>query len=207
MEKARWLPLLILMVGSAAIWPLRHWLTAEQIAARSPGQTGVAALFLLALYVVKSLSVAFPLSVLEAAAGLLFPFPVALAVNLGGVLLAHTLPFLLGRQGQQGLNALIARYPQLSALQADALQPGKTVFLLRLAGAAPGDLVSLYLGAAGLPLRAYLLGGFLGSFPRVVAATLLGAALCEIGTSRFWLSLLPGALLTTLSFFLWRRWK
>ena len=83
----------------------------------------------------------------------------------------------------------------------------RTVFLLRLGGAAPGDLVSMYLGAAGLPPLSYLAGGILGSLPRVAAATVLGASLWAFGTPRFWLSLLPGAVLTVCSLLLWRIWK
>ena len=207
MKKRWWLPLLILCIGVIIVWPMRDSLTAESIAARSPRQAGLAAAFLLLLYALKSLSVAFPLSGLEAAGGLLFPFPLALAVNLCGVLLAHTLPFLLGRQERADFDTLTARHPQLARLRPDPQHPGQTVFLLRLAGAAPGDLVSLYLGAAGLPFRAYLLGDFIGSIPRVAAATLVGSALWDMGSPRFWLSLLPGAVLTGLSFLLWRFWR
>lgn len=207
MGKRWWLPLLILCAGVIAVWPMRDSLTAEAIAARSPRQFGLAAGFLLLLYGAKSLSVAFPISALEAAGGLLFPFPLALAVNLCGVLLAHILPFLLGRREQTGLETLIARYPKLATLSPDSRRPGQSVFFLRLAGAAPGDLVSLYLGASGVPLRAYLLWDFVGSLPRVAAATLLGSALWDIGSSRFWLSLLPGAAMTVLSFILWRTQK
>lgn len=206
MGKYRWVPLAVLMAGTLALWPLRDRLTAEHIAAWSPREAGLAVVFLLVLYAVKSLSVAFPLSALEAAVGLLFPLPAALAVNLLGVLTAQVIPFFLGRREQAGLANLTARHPRLAALRPGD-RPGRAVFLLRLAGASPGDLVSLYLGAAGVPLRAYLTGGVLGSLPRVAAATVLGAALWEIGSPRFWLSLLPGAALTALSFVLWRLWK
>lgn len=204
MTKRWWLPLVILCVGAAAVWPVRQYLTAESIAALSPRQVWLAAIFLWVLYALKGLSVAFPLSALEAAGGLLFPFPAALAVNLAGVLAAQTGPYLLGRRQQQDLDTLSARWPQLPA---PSHHPGRTVFLLRLAGAAPGDLVSLYLGAAGVPWGAYLGGGILGSLPRVAAATLLGAALWEFGSPRFFLSLLPGAALTALSLLLWRLWR
>ena len=139
MRKRWWLPLAVLCAGALALWPLRDHLTAEAIAARSPRQAWLAALFLLGLYVLKGLSMAFPLTALEAAGGLLFPFPAALAIN-----------------------------------------------------------------TAGVPWRAYLAGGVLGSFPRVLAATWLGAALWDIGSPRFFLSLLPGAGLTLLSLLLWR---
>ena len=206
MGKYRWLPLAVLLAGTLALWPLRDRLTAERIAAWSPRESGLAVVLLLALYAAKSLSVAFPLSALEAAGGLLFPLPAALAVNLLGAVTAQIIPFLLGRREQAGLETLTARHPRLAALRPGD-RPGRTVFLLRLAGASPGDLVSLYLGAAGVPLRAYLTGGVLGSLPRVAAATVVGSALWEIGSPRFWLSLLPGAVLTGLSFVLWRLWK
>jgi uncharacterized membrane protein YdjX (TVP38/TMEM64 family) len=203
MKRFRRLAPLILAAGALALWPLRAHLTADRIAAWSPRQAALAGLFLWALYAVKSLSVAFPLSALEAAGGLLFPFPAALAVNLLGVMTAQIIPFLLGRREQTELAQLLLRYPRLEALQ-PRRRPKETVFLLRLAGAGPGDLVSFYLGAAGIPPNAYLTGGFWGSLPRVAAATVLGSALWEFGSPRFWLSLLPGAVLTGISLFLWR---
>lgn len=206
MRKHWWLPLTVLVLGTAALWPLREQLTPAGIAALSPRQSGLTVIFLWALYALKGLSVAFPLTALEAAGGLLFPFPAALAVNLGGVLLAQGAPYLLGRRQRSELTNLADRWPWLVSV--DLTQhPGRSVFLLRLAGAAPGDLVSLYLGAAGVSWGAYLAGGLLGSFPRVAASTLLGAALLEAGSPRFFLSLLPGAALTLLSFLLWRRWR
>ena len=206
MGKYRWLPLAVLLAGTLALWPLRDRLTAERIAAWSPRESGLAVVLLLALYAAKSLSVAFPLSALEAAGGLLFPLPAALAVNLMGTVTAQIIPFLMGRREQAELETLTARHPRLAALRPGD-HPGRTVFLLRLAGASPGDLVSLYLGAAGVPLRAYVTGGALGSLPRMAASTIVGAALWEIGSPRFWLSLLPKAALTGLSLLLWRVWR
>lgn len=203
-----WLSLLLLLLAAAAAWIFRRQLTAEAIAARSPKQMGVAVCFLLSLYAIKSLSVAFPLSALESAGGLLFPLPAALAVNFCGVAITQTLPYLLGRREQDGLAAITAQYPLLASLgQPDMRYPGRTVFLLRLAGVSPGDLVSLYLGAAGIPWRAYLSGGLLGSLPRVASATLLGTALWNIGGTQFWLSLGASAALTALSLCLWRFWR
>lgn len=208
MKKWRWLPLLLLCIGTLALWPRRGALTAQRIAARSPRQAWLAAVFLLGLYGVKSLSVVFPLSALEAAGGMLFPFPAALAVNLCGVAVAHTAPYLLGRREQGGLAALVDSHPQLAALgRPGSVRPGRTVFLLRLAGASPGDLVSMYLGAAGVPWQAYFAGGLLGSLPRVASATLLGAALWDVGGPRFWLSMGVGAALTALSLALWKVWR
>lgn len=208
MAKRWWLPLLLFAFGALALWPLRHTLTAQAIAAGSPKQMAWAAAFLLLLYAAKGVSVVVPLSVLEAAGGLLFPFPAALAVNFAGVMLTQAGPYFLGRREQAGLLALEERCPRLLPLaRPAATQPARTVFLLRLGGVSPGDLVSFFLGAAGVSGRAYFSAGFLGSLPRIVAATALGSALWEIGGRRFWISMLAGTVCSAISLLLWRRWR
>ena len=190
--------------GALAAWYFREDLTARAIAQRSPGQGLAAAAFLIGLYALKGLSLTFPISALTAAGGLLFPYPAALAVNLAGVAAAHLGPFLLGHRQEGGLEALTARYPKAAALRPPPDHRWRTVFLLRLAGATPGDLVSLYLGAAGVPLGTYLTAGLLGAAPRVAVATALGASLWSPGSPRFWTSLGLSAALTVLAAALWR---
>lgn len=202
--KKRWWPLLLPLVLAAALWPLRRSVTAEAIAAWTPGQAGLAAVVLLALYTIKGLTAALPLAVLEAAAGLLFPFPAALAVNTCGVAAAQAGPYLVGWRQRDSLSTLTARHPRLAFLEEEAATT-RRVFLLRLAGVLPGDLVSLWLGAAGTPCRAYFAGGLLGSLPRVLSATALGAALWDLGGRRFWLSCAFGWALTVAAVLVWGR--
>ena len=199
-----WLAALLFLAVLAVWWPLRRQLTAEAIARRSPHQTLLAAAFLLGLYVLKSLTLCVPMSALTAAGGMLFSLPAALAVNLCGAAAAQTAPFLLGRRRRQDLDTLRRRHPKAAELC--RLEPGErwtSVFLLRLGGAAPGDLVSLLLGAADVPYGTYLSAGILGAAPRVAAATMLGAALWSPGSPRFWLSLGVGAVLTALAAAVW----
>jgi len=203
--KKHWWALLLPLALGAALWPCRHALTAESIAAWTPGQSWLAAAALLALYVAKGLTAALPITVLEAAAGLLFPFPAALALNICGVAAAQAAPYFLGRRQRASLSALTARYPRLAALEADSRDPGRQVFLLRLAGVLPGDLVSLWMGAAGTPWRAYFIGGLLGSFPRILSATVLGTTLWDLGGRRFWLSCVFGWALTGTALLLFGR--
>ena len=199
-------PLLVLAAGAAALWPFRHQLTAEAIAAFSPRQTVLAASFLVGLYALKSLSVCFPMSALTAAGGLLFPFPLALAVNLCGTGVAQTIPFFLGRREQVGLEALAERIPRVAGVcRAQAENPWLSVFLLRLAGASPGDVVSLYLGAVRLPYGPYLAGSLLGLCPTMAAVTVLGDSAADPGSPLFWLALAASAAVVLVSFGVCRR--
>ena len=205
--KSRWyVPVLLWAALALALWPCRRYLTGEAIAAWTPRQAWLAALALLGLYAVKGLTAALPITALEAAGGLLFPLPAALAVGVCGAAAAQAVPYALGRRRREGLSALAERVPGRKALETGK-SPGRQVFLLRLAGVLPGDLVSLYLGAAGTPWRAYFAGGLLGSFPRVLSATVLGAALWDLGGPRFWASCVFGWALTAAALLVWgRQW-
>ncbi|WP_295766247.1 TVP38/TMEM64 family protein [uncultured Oscillibacter sp.] len=204
MRRRWWIPALLWAALSLALWPLRGSLTGEAIAAWTPRQAWLAAMVLLGLYVVKGLTAALPITALEAAGGLLFPLPAAMALGMCGVTAAQAAPYLLGRRRQEDLSALAEQHPVLRALEPGEA-PGRRVFLLRLAGVLPGDLVSLYLGAAGTPWRAYLAGGLLGNSPRVLSATVLGAALWDLGGARFWASCIFGWALTAAALLLWGR--
>lgn len=198
----RWWIILLPALCALVVWPARGQFTAEAIAGWTPGQSWLAAALLLGLYALKGLSMVIPLSALTAAGGLLFPYPAALAVNLTGVAAVQAIPYLLGRRGGMPERLRVRLEGMVSAVRTE--QTGRTVFLLRLAGALPGDLVSMFLGAAGVPGRAYFLPGLLGSLPRVACATTLGAALWDIGGRRFWLSLAAGAAMTAAAAVIWR---
>lgn len=160
-------PLLVLAAGAAALWPFRHQLTAEAIAAFSPRPDGSGG-------VVPGGAVRpqEPLRLLShvrphGGGGTAVSLPPALAVNLCGTGVAQTIPFFLGRREQGGLEALAERIPRVAGVcRAQAENPWLSVFLLRLAGASPGDVVSLYLGASGTPYGTYLSAGLLGGLPR-----------------------------------------
>lgn len=185
-------------------WFCRAGLTPEAVSAWTAGQTWLAALALLGLYALKGLTAALPSTALAAAAGLVLPFPLALGTNLCGAAAAQAGPYLVGLRKQGALEELAARYPRFAALERAAAE-GREVFLLRLAGVLPTELVSLWLGAAGTPWRAYFAGGLLGSFPRVLAATVLGAALWDLGGMRFWASCVFGWALTGAALAVWGR--
>lgn len=96
---------------------IRGGFSVEDILSYAPRNVWLAAGFLLLLYLAKCLSVAFPIIVLQVAAGHLFAPAAALALNVLGLAVDLTVPFWIGRFSGSGLTTrLLARYPRLDGL-------------------------------------------------------------------------------------------
>ena len=79
-----------------AVWK-RDELSVQNISRLVTENVALSALILLLLYALKSLSVAFPIAVLEVVAGIVFPLPIALLLNLIGLVIVLTIPYHIGR--------------------------------------------------------------------------------------------------------------
>ena len=72
---------------------------------------------MLALFAVKSLSIFLYSGLLYAASGVLFPLPVAIAVNLAGTAVMVSLPYWLGKKlGSQAVQYILHRWPKSAML-------------------------------------------------------------------------------------------
>ena len=93
-------------------WGQLRGLTAAELLNYLPASVPLAALSLIGLHGLKSLSLVFPLAVLQVAGGLLLPTGWAFAVNLAGMLVSLSLPYGVGRfTGNQLWRWLCARFP------------------------------------------------------------------------------------------------
>lgn len=105
----RLLPL-VLCLAMVVFCIIRGGFSVEDILSYAPRNVWLAAGFLLLLYLAKCLSVAFPIIVLQVAAGHLFAPAAALALNILGLAVDLTVPFWIGRFSGSGLTArLLAR--------------------------------------------------------------------------------------------------
>ena len=187
----RLLPL-VLCLAMVAFFIIRGGITVEDILNYAPDNTWLAVVFLLLVYAAKSLSVAFPIIVLQIAAGHLF------------------VPYGIGRFSGSGLTVrLLVRYPQIDGLIKS--QEGHYLFLsffLRVIYLLPGDVVSMYFGSIHAPYPTILLGGLLGGLPSLLAATLLGASVSQVGSPAFWVALGVTAgvsAISLLGYLLWQK--
>lgn len=184
------LPLLICIVIIVLFLASGNDITVQTVLSYTPESPFAAAMVILLFYALKSVSFVFPIAILQIAAGHLFPTPAALFINFLGRAITLSIPYWIGRfSGSDVINSLQEKYPKIKEIfDRQGRNPVFISFLLRTFCFLPGDAVSLYLGAAGIPFPYYLAGGILGTAPGVVLATLLGSSITEPGSPAFWLS-------------------
>ena len=148
------------------------------------------AVLLLLLYAIKSVTVFFPLLVLEAAVGFMFPLPIALQLNFIGILIDLSIPYYMGHKaGEKVVDKILTKYPRFSILLKKQQHHAFFLcFFLRALGCLPGDVVTMYFGDTRVPFWQSLAGGVLGVLPGMILATVLGINLKDPTSPGFWIS-------------------
>ena len=181
----------------------------EDILSYTPDNKLFAALFMVAMYAFKSLTVFFPIILLNIAGGFLFPPLYAIIVNSIGVIAELTIPYWIGRvSGSNYAGRFLAKHPKLSEImEKKANNSFFKAFFLRVIALFPGDAISMYLGAMKLPFGIYLLGSFLETFPSMVAATLVGTSITDPTSPMFWISIISTVSISLISVLIYRIWS
>lgn len=206
MRAARILPFVLILVLVVLYLIYRDDISVEKLLTYTPDNLWLAALVFMGLYAVKSLSVFFPLVVLYAAAGLLFPVPAALAVNLAGLVVSLSIPYGIGRfSGTDMMDRLEQKYKKIGQL--NALKQDSELFFaffLRIVQVLPGDVVSMVLGATRMTYWKYMEGSLLGMLPIMAATTMAGSAMAEPTSPEFLVTAAIVVVLSIGSFVLWK---
>ena len=176
----------------------------------SPEDPVLAAILILILYALKSATLFFPLIIIEIATGYLFPHEIALGVNLFGMLIILTVPYLMGKtRGIHRIQQLIQKYPRFQVILDKQAESSRFLcFFLRIISCLPGDVVTMYLGAVGIPFEQNLVFGLLGLLPGMILATLMGSSIQDPSSPMFWLSAISlgvTAVLSLLLYYLYQR--
>lgn len=168
----------------------RKDLSPEEIARFTPENRWLAAVVMLGLFALKSLSIVVYSGLLYAASGLLFPLPAAIMLNLMGTVIMVSLPYRVGRRmGASAVESIRAKYPKTEAIH--NLREGNDflfAFLTRMVRL-PSDVVSLYMGAIQVEYKKYLLGSLLGLLPHMITFPIMGMNIGKIHSPGFVLSL------------------
>lgn len=197
----KYIPLGLCLVCILFFLCTRREFSVESILQYSPKSPFLAACMMLLLYAGKSMSIVFPMMVLQIVGGHLFPTPVALLVNILGMVVLLTLPYWVGYfSGSELIAKLMKKYPKLAmAVEYQQQDSFFVTFFLRVISILPGDVVSMYFGATKVPFWTYLWGSSLGTVPGVITATLMGSALTDPTSPMFIVSGLLTVFLSVLS--------
>lgn len=206
----RCLPLLGMAGALLWLWLSGEKLSVDTVLSYTPELPLLAALFLLLLYGLKSLSLTLPILLLDSVCGVLFPLPVAVLVATLGTAITLTIPYFIGRgAGPDMTEKLQQKHPRLRELrEMRSRNELFLAFLIRIVGILPCDVVSLYLGNTRLPFPKYLLGGVLGFLPDIITATVVGMKADDRSSPWFWGAIAVNLLVaggSTLFYTLYRR--
>lgn len=194
----RALPLCLMLVAVGVGIYFLPMFTTQELMEIAPSNIIIAILVILAAYAVKSLAIVFPILAIYIASGLMFPMPLALAVNIIGALINAAIPYFIGRYScSVTVEKLIEKHPNIK--KADSWTKRNSVlsvYILRIVGFLPGDVVSMFCGASGVKMFPYFLGSLLGKLPVLILATIMGTQVQNMLSLQF---LLPFAALVLLS--------
>ena len=184
--------------------------TLEGILSYTPRQPLLAALVLWGLFAVKSLSIFLYSGLLYAASGILFPLPVAIAVNIAGTAVMVSIPYWLGKKlGSQAVQYILHRWPKSVMLR--DLRSGSDFFfvlIVRLLGILSADVVSGYMGAVGVRYKDYLPACLLGFLSACILFPIMGMSLSDIRSPQFLIAAsiqLAEMLISCVTFHFYRR--
>jgi len=188
----------------------QHHITMEEILSWQPENLVLAAVVLLCFFAVKSASVFIPLMIPQILAGHLYSRDMALLINLLGLVIVMSVPYWIGKGlGNAKMEQLLQKYPKIqSILKAQDDNQMAFCFMLRACCVPPADMVTMYLGATGMPYLTNVIGGTLGSFPSMVLTTFLGANIRNPESPAFWKALalnVVWVILSGLGFYLFKK--
>lgn len=143
------------------------------------------------LYSVKIFMLAIPVSFVNIAAGIVFSPIQAVLVNLAGIFLELTVPFILGRFfGQSFVEKIASKKKAKRKFNLDINIKGKahsfkSVLIIRLIPIFPVDVVSAFIGTTNLCYKKYIASSMLGLLPRTVCYSFIGNGIYDHSSLKF----------------------
>ncbi len=173
----------------------RERFSVDEVLRYSPANPALAAMTMLLLFALKSVSIVIYCGILYAADGILFPLPVAILLNIIGTAIMVTIPYFIGRQSGKDLSQkILSRFPKAGLIKAFR-DKNDFIFTLvaRSIGFLPCDIVSLYFGACQTNYPKYLAACIVGMLPSIVTLPIIGTNASNIGSPQFIISICVNA--------------
>ncbi|MEG2915513.1 MAG: VTT domain-containing protein [Oscillospiraceae bacterium] len=206
MKKKKYMLSLILILPIACIAlyyiiPLLRNITVQDILGYLPDNLYIAFWIIISLYALKSVSIFFPIIVLNIAVGSIYSLKMALLINTIGSIIAVTVPYLIGIIcSEKWTYKLQKKFKKIDLIEQYRCN-NQVIFtyLTRAVGFLPCDVLSWYMGNRHMNYFQYLIGSLLGMLPSMIINTIFGDRLAN-GVSKEIIIL--AAILIMISFFI-----
>lgn len=171
------LPFVMIVVVIAIYLITGKGFTVETLLEYAPENYFWATIFILVLYAAKSFSVILPVSILNIAAGIIFPIVPALLLNTAGIAVCIVVSYFIGYYASSDyVEKQIAKYPKIGEfVKKQQKNEWFISYFLRVLPISC-DMVSIYLGSLKTSFHKYFFAGMIGSLPGIVSSTVFGAS-------------------------------
>ncbi|MGN0608310.1 MAG: TVP38/TMEM64 family protein [Oscillospiraceae bacterium] len=170
-------PFAMIAVCAVLYFTVFRNVTVEQLLRYTPENIWLAAVVIIGMFSLKSLTFFFPMLVIVTACGSAAPnIWAALLINTIGVFCMMNIPYLIGRFAQREfVEDFIAKHKKMQAVQ-DIKMSNEIffIFFLRIINCLPYDVVSMFLGSTGTSWKNYIAGSMLGTLPGMILSTVMG---------------------------------
>jgi len=178
---------IILLIIITLVIALGGNITVSSIIKKCELHKVLAAFIMLILFLLKCLTVFIPLDSLYLASGIVFtPFQ-AILLNYLGLVIVLTVPYFIGKWAcDEEVRYLCEKYPKLNKFE-EIQQDNQfsIVFVIRLIGGLPGDVLSFYFGANNIRYGTYLIASLCGYSVSLIMFTLLGDVIMNPQSTEF----------------------
>lgn len=200
-------PFVFIIAGVVLYLSQGKTISAEQIFNLAPQNYFAAIIYLLVMYALKSLSIIFPLIVLYISTGMILPLYLAIIVNIIGITVSLSIPYLIGRfSGNKLLSQLIEKYPRLKQISSFKQNNELLfIFMIRIIGILPMDVVSIFMGSIGISYKKHLIVSILAMLPDLLAVTFIGATVSDPVSIEFILSCIFKLIISVFSIIVYRK--
>lgn len=151
----------------------------EDILNFTPSNLYLAAGIIILIFIIKSVAMFIPLTLIYIASSIIFPIFWAIVVNIVGLVFCMSIPFFIGKySGGEFVEGLIDKYPKVKRI--DNIKTNNQymfVFISKMVGFIPNEISSLVLGSMAINYKKYLPAAVLAKTPAMLVKTLAGSNL------------------------------
>jgi uncharacterized membrane protein YdjX (TVP38/TMEM64 family) len=182
-----------------------HKQTADALMAIMPQSPWVCAVIILFCYIIQGIIPFFAYNPIVLACGLLFRLPTALTLNTFGTIICLAVPYEVGkRTHSKWVQKLLAKNKVIQNFTSGTNESSFILsYILRVLGFS-NTILGFLFGSGKMPIRVYLISGFLGVLPGMLCFTILGSS-WNWKSPLLWIILAADLCIAATAFFLYRK--